>query len=139
MRRRPGTATMQAVLTHVRIGGMLDNRQQSLSATAPSGYLADKTAADPMPAAATAASGPAEPGTTTGSSLASTAVARHLRMAAAKVVEWIEVVAACYAAAALYKQLSRLSDAELKRRELSRASLAQDVAKTRRRRGGSLA
>jgi hypothetical protein len=40
---------------------------------------------------------------------------------------WIEVLADHYAAAALYEELSRLSDAELRRRGLSRASLARDV------------
>jgi hypothetical protein len=35
-----------------------------------------------------------------------------------------------WAAAAMYQQLSRLSDAELARRGLSRATLARDVAAT---------
>jgi hypothetical protein len=36
-------------------------------------------------------------------------------------------LALCHAAAAMYEQLSALSDAELSRRGLSRAHLAQDV------------
>jgi hypothetical protein len=37
-----------------------------------------------------------------------------------------------YAAAAMYEQLSRLSDAELQRRGLSRSTLARDVCHWRR-------
>ena len=48
----------------------------------------------------------------------------RLRTAA---VGWIRTAANYYAAAALYEQLSRLSDSELKRRGLSRANLAHDV------------
>jgi hypothetical protein len=40
---------------------------------------------------------------------------------------WIETCADYYEAAARYDQLSRLSDAELHRRGLSRASLARQV------------
>ena len=40
---------------------------------------------------------------------------------------WIETCAAYYEAAALYDQLSGLSDAELHRRGLSRETLARDV------------
>lgn len=43
------------------------------------------------------------------------------------VAGWIRTAANYYAAAVLYEQLSGLSDAELKRRGLSRASLAHDV------------
>jgi len=43
------------------------------------------------------------------------------------VVGWIGTAANYYAAAALYEQLSGLSDSELKRRGLSRANLAHDV------------
>jgi hypothetical protein len=43
------------------------------------------------------------------------------------VVGWIRTAANYYAAAALYEQLSGLSDSELKRRGLSRANLAHDV------------
>lgn len=48
----------------------------------------------------------------------------RLRTAA---VGWIRTAANYYAAAALYEQLSGLSDSELKRRGLSRANLAHDV------------
>jgi hypothetical protein len=58
-------------------------------------------------------------------------LAGWLRMVAARLAERIETAAAHYAEAALYEQLSRLSDAELQRRGLSRASLARDVAETR--------
>jgi hypothetical protein len=40
---------------------------------------------------------------------------------------WIETCAAYYEAAALYDQLSGLSDAELHRRGLPRATLARDA------------
>ena len=43
------------------------------------------------------------------------------------VVEWIRTAANYYAVAALYEQLSGLSDSELKRRGLSRAYLAHDI------------
>jgi hypothetical protein len=46
--------------------------------------------------------------------------ARHAR-------EWIDSCADYYAAAAMYEQLSKLSNAELNRRGLSRDTLAQDV------------
>src|SRR5262245_21677161 len=46
-------------------------------------------------------------------------------------IEWIgdyiETTANCYAAASMYEQLSRLSDAELQRRGLSREGLGRDV------------
>lgn len=48
----------------------------------------------------------------------------RLRTAA---VGWIRTAANYYAAAALYEQLSGLSDSELNRRGLSRANLAHDV------------
>jgi hypothetical protein len=41
--------------------------------------------------------------------------------------DYIEMTADCYAAAAIYEHLSRLSDAELHRRGLSRSNLARDV------------
>ena len=40
---------------------------------------------------------------------------------------WIETCADYWAAAAIYEQLSALSDAELARRGLSRTTLGQDV------------
>jgi hypothetical protein len=60
--------------------------------------------------------GIAAPTTTTGLNGASAQAAGWLRTAKAKVATWIETAAAYYAAAALYEQLSRLSDAELERR-----------------------
>lgn len=45
-------------------------------------------------------------------------------------LRWIRTAADHYAAAAAYEQLSRLSDAELQRRGLSRACLARDILAT---------
>ena len=45
----------------------------------------------------------------------------------AQVVTWIRTCADYYEAAALFDQLSKLSDADLSRRGLSRATLARDV------------
>ena len=45
----------------------------------------------------------------------------------AQVVAWIRTCADYYEAATLFEQLSGLSDAELSRRGLSRATLARDV------------
>jgi hypothetical protein len=50
----------------------------------------------------------------------------------ARAADWIETAADYYAAAAMYEQLSKLSDAELQRRGLSRATLASDVCDTGR-------
>ena len=43
---------------------------------------------------------------------------------------WIETCADYYDAASIYDQLSRLSDAELRRRGLSRATLARQVCES---------
>jgi hypothetical protein len=43
------------------------------------------------------------------------------------IADCVEVLSGYYAAAATYEQLSRLSDAELRRRGLSRDTLARDV------------
>jgi hypothetical protein len=43
------------------------------------------------------------------------------------IADCIEVMADHYAAAAKYEELSRLADAELRRRGLSRSTLARDV------------
>jgi hypothetical protein len=43
------------------------------------------------------------------------------------IATWVDTCADYYAAAAMYEQLSALSDAELMRRGLSRATLARDV------------
>src|SRR5262245_5230927 len=44
-----------------------------------------------------------------------------------RIMTWVDTCADHYAAAAMYEQLSALSDAELMRRWLSRATLAHDV------------
>ena len=43
---------------------------------------------------------------------------------------WVAACAESYAASAMYQDLSRLSDAELQRRGLSRENLARDVFKS---------
>ena len=50
---------------------------------------------------------------------------------ARRVTKWVNKCADRYAAAALYEQLSKLSDTELHRRELSRDTLARDVCGSR--------
>jgi hypothetical protein len=53
---------------------------------------------------------------------------RALRsMVVTGVANWLRTCAQSYVAAALYQNLSQLSDAELNRRGLSRGSLASDV------------
>jgi hypothetical protein len=44
-----------------------------------------------------------------------------------RIADWLATAADYYTAAAVYEQLSRLSDAELQQRKLSRATLASDV------------
>jgi hypothetical protein len=56
-------------------------------------------------------------------------VSRTAGSLAAQATVWIEACADYYAAAAMYEQLSALSDAELRRRGLSRATLASDICK----------
>jgi len=51
----------------------------------------------------------------------------RVRPIASRTSAWIETCADYYAAAATYEQLARLSDAELHRRGLSRATLGRDV------------
>jgi hypothetical protein len=46
---------------------------------------------------------------------------------ATRIAGWITTAADYYTAAAVYEQLSRLSDAELQRRGFSRANLARDI------------
>jgi hypothetical protein len=50
-----------------------------------------------------------------------------VRSIAGQIATWTGTCADYYAAASLYEQLSALSDAELGRRGLSRATLAQEV------------
>jgi hypothetical protein len=66
-----------------------------------------------------------------------TRAAERFRTVVARVAEWVDAAADYYAAATLYEQLSRLSDAELLRRGLSRTRLAGDVADAHRRWHGS--
>ena len=44
-----------------------------------------------------------------------------------RIADWIRTAADYYAAATIYEQLARLSDAELHRLGLSRATLARDI------------
>jgi hypothetical protein len=44
------------------------------------------------------------------------------------IADWIAIAVNYYTAAAVYEQLSRLPDAELQRRGLSRATLAWDIS-----------
>ena len=50
-----------------------------------------------------------------------------LKSLSLRIVAWARHCADCWAAAAMYEQLSHLSDAELARRGLSRGTLAHDV------------
>jgi hypothetical protein len=68
-------------------------------------------------------------GTAAGLEEAKAGVGRAAQSLAARAVAWIDACADFYAAAAAYEQLSRLCDAELHRRGLSRATLAADIAK----------
>ena len=55
------------------------------------------------------------------------ALDRRLGQMREQAAAWIRTAADYYAAAAVYQQLSSLSDAELQRHALSRVSLARDV------------
>jgi hypothetical protein len=44
-----------------------------------------------------------------------------------RIADWLATASDYYTAAALYERLSRLSDAELQRRGLSRTTLAADI------------
>jgi hypothetical protein len=50
-----------------------------------------------------------------------------IKLAGLRIVTWATTCADYYAAAAMYEQLSRLSNAELERRGLNRSTLARDV------------
>ena len=54
-------------------------------------------------------------------------ILRHMRVARMHFMDCANVCADHYVAAALYERLSGLSDAQLHRRGLSRATLARDV------------
>jgi hypothetical protein len=60
-----------------------------------------------------------------------TTLTERLRAIMAWLTVWINTSADAYAAAALYEHLSRLSDAELRRRGLSRSNLALDAKEAR--------
>jgi hypothetical protein len=53
--------------------------------------------------------------------------ASWIKSIGARIATWADTCADYYAAAAMYEQLSALSDAELSRRGLSRATLAGEV------------
>ena len=53
-----------------------------------------------------------------------------MKLAVAQLIAWQAVCSAYYGAAATYQELARLSDAELRRRGLSRDTLARDVCET---------
>jgi len=55
-------------------------------------------------------------------------LSRWIRSIGVRLAAWANNCSEYCAAAAMYEQLSALSDAELTRRGLSRATLAQDVA-----------
>ena len=63
------------------------------------------------------------------SSGAAASLSSWIRLAGRRIATWATTCADYYAAATMYEQLSRLSDAELKRRGLSRDTLARDVCK----------
>ena len=63
-------------------------------------------------------------------------LSNYIRRLGRRIVTWVDTCADYYAAAAMYEQLSRLSDAELARRGLSRATLAHDLRATCDRRFG---
>ena len=52
---------------------------------------------------------------------------RRSRARIARMAAWLAICADYHAAAAMYEDLARLSDVELKRRGLSRDTLAQEV------------
>ena len=73
----------------------------------------------------------AAPPTETAASLSSS-----IKSFAQRVKLWANTCADYYAAAAMYEQLSKLSDAELHRRGLSRDTLARDVCQSCDRKAG---
>jgi hypothetical protein len=63
----------------------------------------------------------------TDTAASSGALSNWLRLAGQRIVTWVTTCADYYAAAAMYEQLSRLSNAELHKRGLSRDTVARDV------------
>jgi hypothetical protein len=57
-------------------------------------------------------------------------IGRYASAIVARAAAWAAALADYHAAAAIYEQLSKLSDAELHRRGLSRETLARDVCGT---------
>lgn len=57
-------------------------------------------------------------------------LASSFKSLARRVRTWVDTCADYYAAVAIYDQLSRLSDAELHKRGLSRNTLARDVCQS---------
>jgi len=55
-------------------------------------------------------------------------LAGSISSAGRRIADWLATAADYYTAAAVYEQLSGLSDAELQRRGLSRATLAWDIS-----------
>jgi hypothetical protein len=68
-------------------------------------------------------------GTAAGLDMPKAGIGHAVRQAAAQVSAWIETCSDYSEAAAIYEQLSGLSDAELRRRGLSRATLASDIVR----------
>jgi hypothetical protein len=65
------------------------------------------------------------------SSTASASLSDRIRQVGTRIGTWATTCADYYAAAAMYEQLSRLSNAELHKRGLSRDTLARDVCHSR--------
>jgi len=61
------------------------------------------------------------------SSRATATLSNWIRLAGQRIVAWATTCADHYAAAAMYERLTRLSDRELERRGLNRATLGRDV------------
>jgi hypothetical protein len=55
---------------------------------------------------------------------------RSIKSLARFLITWVNACADYYAAASMYEQLSKLSNAELRRRGLSRDTLARDVCQS---------
>jgi hypothetical protein len=70
------------------------------------------------------------PTDTAPSSGAAAWLSNWIGLAGPRIATWATTCADYYAAAAMYEQLSRLSNAELERRGLNRATLARDVGDT---------
>jgi hypothetical protein len=66
------------------------------------------------------------------------AISDRLGSVGRRIGAWVNACADYWAAASLYEQLRHLSDAELNRRGLSRATLARDVCGACDRAGGPL-